>query len=760
MEPSLSKGATLDLATAYTKRGWSLVPVPYKTKKPILNAWQMLRLKESDLPQHFNGAPQNIGMLTGEPSSWIVDVDLDHMRAVELADQFLPPTPAIFGRPGKPRSHRLYRVKSPIATKKHQSKSAGMIVELRSTGCQTVLPPSVHPSGELIQWEVDGAEPAEIEPEVLIEAVKKLGDTVKIELGEKATKPEPKKEKPKRETKANAEPPKGSAARCLAVMNRFNHKDHKDGSFRLYYCACRCIEHDLDDETAVDTINTYAKDKPFAKDWTDSEILQRIRHAEYRVKRGAALETEHDGCVKLGNRDPDTGKLVLSPRRTLPTAEAFVREFHDDPFGQTLRCFAGVFYQWKNNRYVEVEDGALKQRLQPWLHGSVRYVYNKSTKENELVPFESNPGSINGALESIRAYTHLPATTVAPSWLSGNSAFEAKDILPCRSKLLHLPTMKSIVPTPDYFTFNALEFDPDPKAPLPVEWLKFLNDVFGDDLESIQLLQEYIGYCLTGDTSQQKMMLMVGPKRSGKGTIARVLNKLVGEGNVCGPTTGSLAGPFGLQSLIGKSLAIVSDARFHGDNISTVVERLLCISGEDAITVERKFLGGVTMKLPTRFMFLTNELPRFTDSSGALAGRFLILQTQKSFYGKEDVGLTDRLLTELPGILNWAMEGLHRLRQRRHFLPPQSSSDTVQEIEDLASPVGAFVRECCDVGPGFRVYVDHLYGLYKDRCALDGRTNLPTIQNFSRDLKAVVPGLITRRDPKRFFEGIQTKAPF
>jgi putative DNA primase/helicase len=63
-------------------------------------------------------------------------------------------------------------------------------------------------------------------------------------------------------------------------------------------------------------------------------------------------------------------------------------------------------------------------------------------------------------------------------------------------------------------------------------------------------------------------------------------------------------------------------------------------------------------------MFLTNELPRFSDSSGALAGRFVILRMTESFYGKEDTGLTQRLLAELPGILNWAIEGWHRLRER------------------------------------------------------------------------------------------------
>lgn len=88
------------------------------------------------------------------------------------------------------------------------------------------------------------------------------------------------------------------------------------------------------------------------------------------------------------------------------------------------------------------------------------------------------------------------------------------------------------------------------------------------------------------------MLLLVGPRRSGKGTIGRILTGLIGAANVVGPTTSSLAGPFGLQPLIGKSLAIVSDARFAGEHVGTVVERLLCISGEDRLTIDRKFLSA------------------------------------------------------------------------------------------------------------------------------------------------------------------------
>ena len=69
------------------------------------------------------------------------------------------------------------------------------------------------------------------------------------------------------------------------------------------------------------------------------------------------------------------------------------------------------------------------------------------------------------------------------------------------------------------------------------------------------------GYLVSGDTKQQKIFLLVGPKRGGKGTIGRVLSRMIGRHNVAGPTLASLSTNFGLQDLIGKPVAVISDAR-------------------------------------------------------------------------------------------------------------------------------------------------------------------------------------------------------
>lgn len=466
------------------------------------------------------------------------------------------------------------------------------------------------------------------------------------------------------------------------------------------------------------------------------------------------------GLVQLGHLDPKTQRLVLSPRRTLPTAEAFLRAFYAHPDGRTLQYYAGILWRWQDNRYAEIEEETLKHALQPWLHQALRYIYNKQTGQEELVPFESNPSTVKAALQTIATYTHLPKDLTPPAWLGETrDRPPPSEVLACKSLNLHIPTSTMLPATPKFFSTHALEFDYTPDPQPPERWMQFLEELFGADEEAIYLLQEWFGYCLTPDTSQQKMLLLVGPKRCGKGTIARVLVELIGAANTCAPTTSGLAGSFGLQSLIGKSLAIISDARFSGEDVPTLVERLLCLSGEDALTIDRKHKEAVTLRLPTRMMFLSNELPKLADSSGALSSRFLILRFTETFIGREDIGLTNKLKAELPGILLWALHGWRRLRARGRFVQPQSAQPLVEVLDDLVSPIGTFVRQQTRLGTGLRIAVDELYRAWAQWCTGEGWNCAGTKASFGRDLIAAAPQVTKHRNHEcgHYYQGICLK---
>jgi hypothetical protein len=171
---------TSPLATArrYVAAGWSPVPIPYRTKGPQLERWGLLRLDSDTAAQHFTGKPQNIGVILGEASGGLVDIDLDCPEARSMAPSFLPDTDAVFGRDGNPASHWLYYAHD---VRTEQVKFPGTrktLLELRSNSqtdqpCQTVFPGSVHVGGEPIRWERDG-KPATIDAAELVSRFRRL----------------------------------------------------------------------------------------------------------------------------------------------------------------------------------------------------------------------------------------------------------------------------------------------------------------------------------------------------------------------------------------------------------------------------------------------------------------------------------------------------------------------------------------------------------------------------------------------------------
>jgi putative DNA primase/helicase len=162
----------------------------------------------------------------------------------------------------------------------------------------------------------------------------------------------------------------------------------------------------------------------------------------------------------------------------------------------------------------------------------------------------------------------------------------------------------------------------------------------------------------------------------------------------------------------------------------------LSISGEDAITVNRKYRDQWTGKLPSRFMVISNELPKLGDASAAIAGRFVTLLLSKSWYGQEDTTLEGRIREELTGILNWALDGLARLEKQGQFTRPASTDEAYIALQDLASPVGAFVRDRCELDIGHEIPVDELWDAWKAWAEENGH-RVADKQSFGRNLRAV-----------------------
>ena len=449
--------------------------------------------------------------------------------------------------------------------------------------------------------------------------------------------------------------------------------------------------------------------------------------------------------------------LILDPSQPLQSArELIAHRFTVDGI-RTIHHWRGQYFLWEGSAYRPADDDEMASAIWSFCDKARRAV----GKKNSLVPFAPNRSKTGEILAALRAASNLSASVEPPTWLASATNAPPSDFILVRNGMLHIPTKELYPPTPDFFAVNALPVEYDADAEDPKNWLGFLHQLWTDDPESINTLQEIFGLMLVNVTAYQKIFMLVGPKRSGKGTISRILTAMVGKDNTASPTLGSLSTNFGISPLIGKNLATINDARLGGKaDQASIAERLLSISGEDSHTIDRKYLEAWTGRLITRFLILTNELPRISDASGALASRFIILQLTQSFFGREDHSLANRLIGELPGIFLWTLEGLERLQDRGAFIQPSSAQEAVEELEALGSPILSFIKDRCIVAPGVSCDAEMLFAAWHVWCDQDNRRDAGRVQTFGRDLRAAVPGLEAKKarlGQKRYtrYEGIE-----
>src|SRR5262249_5013825 len=203
----------------------------------------------------------------------------------------------------------------------------------------------------------------------------------------------------------------------------------------------------------------------------------------------------------------------------------------------------------------------------------------------------------------------------------------AGELIAFPNGLLELSSDRLHQPNPDFFTLGALSFNYQPKRGDPKEWLGFLHQIFDkahDQIEAraqIRALQEIYRYLLTSDISQEKCFMLLGPPRSGKGTMAQMMGALLASTTVAGPALSDFGTEFGLSALIGKQLAIIDDLRVARKDQNLMVENVLKISGRGHFTINRKYLSFWNGVLPVKLVFISNEMPRVGDDSPALSGR-------------------------------------------------------------------------------------------------------------------------------------------
>ena len=422
---------------------------------------------------------------------------------------------------------------------------------------------------------------------------------------------------------------------------------------------------------------------------------------------------------------------------------------------QTLWYDGSVFWHWRSGKYVACDRDDVKHKLYVFLAE-----YCRAYDQAKIKPDQNLVGKV---LDPVPGMCKLPADQRVPCWLDGRVKPSSRDVISCANGLLDTNTLELMPHTPAYFTMNRLDFDYDPDAPVPERWLRFLDELWPGDPESQQALQEMFGYYLTPDTSHHKAHVMIGPPRSGKGTIAYILEQLLGEGNTAGPLISSLGKPFGLESLIGKTLAIVPDARVSKrTDTAPIVEALLAITGDDKVSVQRKNKVDWHGRLGARLLILSNTVPETVDEGGVLPTRFIVLAMAVSFLNREDTGLRDVLRWEVPGIMNWSLVGLRLLRERGRFMQPEAGLKRLGDIEVKTTPGPAFVKDCLLLNKTALVLHEQVWKVWEEWC--EGKGIEPGTRammgKMLRETLGDKLGDDYRPRPKGGLEGLEEKRPW
>ena len=273
----------------------------------------------------------------------------------------------------------------------------------------------------------------------------------------------------------------------------------------------------------------------------------------------------------------------------------------------------------------------------------------------------------------------------------------------------------------NWFTTLTICLESNRPPPLPI-FKRFVNEIYEEDPQKINTLQEFMGYCLSPHSWIQRALFLNGRKRSGKSTILAVLQQMFGR-HFVSTSIEQLGGPFGMQNLPNSRVLALTElsggSGWKQQLQQSGLENLKRITGGDSVSVNRKHLPEVTVKaLRAKVIVTGNEIPSYNDPDGAIASRMICIHHSKSFYQKEDPHLFTKLQKEITGIFFWAWEGYRRLYLRGAF-EESPSLDLSRELSMHGNHIEYFLQEAIVADEDNFVSYKDIYAAYEEYCSVN-----------------------------------------
>lgn len=681
-------------AARYLKSGVCVIPVPAGEKNPNRSGWENLRIGAEDIPRYWSNG-QNIGIHTGEPSGWLVDVDLDTPEARKIAGRFLPAT-LTSGRDSSPDSHWWYYAEgAEYRTFTELPPDSKPILELRSSGHHTLVYPSVHPSGEKITWSESGLETHRINAGELLEGCRKLS----------------------------------SAALIARHLPEVKDKRTNAGGGRHHLALALSgflLRRGLSEEEVLTLLRAAWDARGFAGD----QIAQR---EAYRDLEGLVPDTAR----RIANGEEATGgrkleQLVPGLPRKLADFWGWKGSLQDEGgfhltdmgnaerlvhrYGADLRyCYPwSRWLIWDGTRWIVDASGRVHGRAKE----TVRGIYKEAADAGD----DQSRRAISKHATSSESETRVKAMTelAKPDLpISLEDLDTDPYLLNVENGALDLKSgeLRSHDRDDLITKLSPVEYDPNAKAPY---WEAFLERILPDP-EVRRFLQLAVGYSLTGDVSEQVLLIPYGVGANGKSTLLNVLLEMLGDyGQQAAPDlliAKKGAHPTELADLFGARLVASIEVEEGRRLAESLVKQL---TGGDKIRA-RKMRQDFWEFWPTHKSWMAvNHKPEIRGVDNAIWRRIrLIPFTEVIPKEEQDRWLMEKLRAELPGILAWAVQGCLDW-QREGLETPDQVRRATGEYRAEMDVMGAFLRDCCEVGPDRDVAAKDLYSAYKLWCEEGG----------------------------------------
>lgn len=711
-----SHRSILEAASAYIDRGWCVVPVPPGKKGPRLRGWQRLRINRDEVGKYFK-RDCNIGVLLGEPSLGLVDVDLDSPTARALALDFLPSTGMIHGRRGSPASHWWYLVPEHVPSPlKSCDQDGTCLVEIRSTGQQTLLPPSVHPSEERLVWEKEDA-PLQIDGVSLKEAVSRLAAASLLVLHW---------------------PPRGSRHEVALSL------------------AGLLLRHGWNADEVANFISVIAR-AAGDEEWNNRAV----------DVRSTARRLQQDGSATGGKRLEELlGKSVTSRifqwLELGESIEELVRDGHCTDLGNARRLAKRhgddlrdcrlwrQWLVWDGTRWVTDDTGEVERRAKQTVESIYQEAASARTKQEReaLARWAKRSESAPRIRAMIALAETEPGIWVRPSQLDTNPWLLncANGTLDLRSGDLYSHRREDLITKQ-----VAIPYDPDATCP---HWMDFLTEIMDANLHLVEYLQHAVGYALTGVTLEQVLFLLYGIGANGKSTFLETLRRVFGEYARQADFTSFLTRK---NDTIRNDLARLAGARLvsaieveEGRKLSEALVKQA--TGGDTITARFLFKEFFEFGPEFKLFLAVNHKPVIRGTDYAIWRRIRLIPFAVMIPPeRQDKDLLEKLLTERTGILAWAVRGCLAW-QKRGLEAPEDVLNATQAYREEMDVLGDFLSERCVQSKTAWATAKDLYDAYVNWCETTGEE--PLSQRMF-GLRLTERGFLRyRRGGKRCWKGV------